>query len=306
MFSGFCGLHPNVLQCGVSVIQLRKDDRAGVDTNIDWLSFTRVAPRKIEQAAELYHIARRELRSISNEHEAYIFDGTGFDRCASRPPFSYALERLDHGVRIYGGGPLDLISYEISGRACEGIRGYANASEFLAPIVGNLTRLDCASDIAAATRPSEFSNQRSHKGFRNISFISSDTGETVYVGSPKSDRFCRCYRYNPPHPRSGLLRVEFVFRKGLAKSAGEALINAGSWEVFTSQLGNTWGFTHPVWQPGNQTDERLKSPKLARGDEKTEVWLYKQVAPAIQRLLKETEFDLTAWLEFVFSEGERA
>lgn len=276
-----------------------------MDAHIDWLSFSLPTNRKISSVNELYHVAKAELRRISHAHETYLFDGTSFDRCSGRAPFTDSMARLDHGLRIYGGGPLQIVSYELSGRACEGIRGYTASSEFLAPIVGCISRLDCAVDIRTDTSPSAFSNKRGHKGFRNISYISSDTGTTVYIGSPKSDRFCRCYRYNKPHPRHELLRVEFVFRGGLAKAAGKALLEAGGWDVFTSQLGNTWGFIHPIWKPRFQTDERLKSPKLARGDEKTEVWLYKQVAPAIQRLLKETEFDLSAWLEYVFGQGEQ-
>lgn len=247
--------------------------------------------------------ARELLRRTSNEHKAYIYDGQGFDRCGGRAPYSFALARADGGVRIFGGGPQTGVLYELSGRACEGLRSAAAAASFLAPIVDRITRMDYAIDIRADTRPSVFANARSHGGFRSISFIQSSTGETVYIGSPKSDRFCRVYRYNPPHPRSALIRIEFVFRRRLAKDAARALLVASSEPFFVAQLGNTYGFTHPIWSPGERTDERVKASILTRADEDTVSWLYKQVAPAVRRLLAQEALDLADWLEYIMSEG---
>lgn len=251
--------------------------------------------------AQLDYEAKELLRRVSNDHKTYIYNGSGFDRCGGRAPYSFSLARDDHGVRVFGGGPQTGVLYEVAGRACEGLRTHASACKFLSPIVERITRLDYAVDVQCDTRPAHFSDKRSHKGFRSISYIQSDTGETVYVGSPKSDRFCRVYRYNKPHPRHNLLRVEFVFRRGLARNAAQSLCRAQSAQDFTSMLGNTYGWTHPVWRPGVVTDERLRVPIVTRHSDDTVAWLYKQCAPALAKKLKEEAIDLPAFLEYVLS-----
>lgn len=275
-----------------------------MDSHIDWISFTLDRKEPISNSYGLDNEARELLRRISNEHKSYIYDGQGFEPCGGRPPYRYALGRADAGVRVFGGGPQTGVLYELSGRACEGIRGFDAASGFLSPIVERLTRLDIACDLRTDTRPNKFANARSHKGFRSISFIQSDSGETVYVGSPKSDRFCRVYRYNPPHPRSALLRVEFVFRRGLARDAARSLLSAASFAQFVAILGNTYGWSHAEWQPHYQTDERLKVAVVTRGNEDTVRWLYTQVVPAIRRLMAEGALDLTDFLETVYRPQE--
>lgn len=272
-----------------------------MDKHIDWLSFTLDRKETIASSSQLYYEAAELLRRISNEHKSYIFDGTGFDPCGGRSPYSFALARDDHGVRLFGGGSQTGVLYELSGRACEGLRSIEAAHAFLSPILERITRLDYACDVRCTTRPSLFSNARSHKGFRSLSYIQSDTGETTYVGSPKSDRFCRVYRYNPPHPRSDLLRIEFVFRRGLARDAAKSLCLAESSEVFAAALGNTYGWTHPIWQPGATTDERLKVPVVQRTSDGTVAWLYKQCAPALAAKIKEEAINLPEFLEYVLS-----
>lgn len=275
-----------------------------MDGHLDWLSFTLDRGEGVVSSSGLYHEAKELLRRTSHEHQAYIFDGTGFDICGGRAPYRYALARDDNGVRIFGGGAQTGILYEISGRACEGLRTDEAARSFLSPIIERVTRLDYAVDIRGETRPTSFCNERKHQGFRSLSYIRSETGETVYVGSPKSDRFCRVYRYNSPHPRSHLLRIEFVFRRGLAKDAARAICSVGSKQQFIAALGNTYGWAHKDWTPEVETDERLKTAIVTRADEDTVAWLYKQVAPALRRLIRTDGIDLAKWLEYVMEQPE--
>ena len=176
-----------------------------------------------------------------------------------------------------------------------------NIARTLAQSVRNaITRLDYAVDVRTGVRPSEFGAKRQHQTFRSTSLIKSDTGETLYVGSPKSDRFCRVYRYAKPHPRHALLRIEYVFRRGMATSAVQAYLVSESDAQFQAQLGNTWGFTHPVWRPGEVTDERVRAPIVTRENEDTVLWLYKQVGPALRRVYDQGAIDLEDWWAHVF------
>lgn len=268
----------------------------------DWLSFTLETQIEPVGYDQLYHVGKQKLREVSNEHERYIYDGTGFEPCGSRPPYRLSLARDDNGVRIYAGSHTSTILYELAGRACEGLHEAENARRFISPIVERLTRWDYAIDIPSEAGPADFLNDRSHQNFRSVSFIRSDTGETVYCGSPKSDRFCRVYRYSKPHPRAHLLRVEFVFRRGLARHAALRFCQTENEGRFIAELGNTWGWGHKVWQPGIVTDERVQTPSVTKHDDQTIRWLYAQVAPALRRCMASGAIDMVDWLNWVYNE----
>lgn len=274
-----------------------------MDARVDWISFTLKTDAHIINSSDLYHAAKGLLKGISDDHKTYIFNGTGFDPSKGRAPYTVALARNDSGCRIYGGGALKSVLFEISGRGCEGLHPLPHAQRFIAGVLSGITRVDFALDIRTRTRPSDFANNRHHQAFRSVSFIKSDTGETVYVGSPKSDRFARVYRYNAPHPRHELLRIEHVFRRGLARTTAEIFIREPSTERFVSAMGNTWGWQHEDWRPNVHTDEKISIPAATRENMDTVNWLYKQVAPAMRRLMREGAIDITDWLEFVYEDN---
>lgn len=253
---------------------------------------------------ELYKNAKQKLKEIGHHVEILFFNGEGFEPTGGRAPYRVAIARDDHGARIHGASHTETILYELSGRGCEPLRDSESAASVLGSVHESITRLDVAVDIITRSSPSDFANSRSHDRFRSVAFIRSATGETVYVGSAKSDRFCRVYRYNPPHPRSELLRVEYVFRRGLARDAALQLSQADGWENYLGRVGNTYGFNHESWQPESRTDERLSSPIVERKDADTVHWLYAQVVPAVRRLVQSGALDMTDWLEYIYSDRD--
>lgn len=273
-----------------------------MDGHIDWLSFSLPTEETIPSIRHLSELARRLLRQRSEVLYDYCFTRSTWENAVGRAPFRYALQRGDHGVRIYGGGQLAMVLFELTGRGCEGMRAGELASTILASVGGNVSRLDYAVDVRCDIQPHQFTASRSHQVFRSTSHIKSDTGETVYIGSPKSDRFARVYRYAPPHPRHKLLRIEHVFRRGMAQTAVRAFLDAGDRPKFEAQLGNTWGWAHKIWQPGQVTDERLRTPIVTRDHEDTVLWLYKQVAPALRRVHDAGAIDLEDWWRTVFGD----
>lgn len=276
-----------------------------MDGHIDWLSFTIETDENIPSIRHLAELARRLLRGKGSVLYEYVFRTTTWDNGTGRAPFRYALERGDRGCRIFGGGQLQMLLFELTGRGCEGLRERDIASSILSSVSDRVTRFDYAIDVRSGVLPHEFADRRSHRVFRSISDIRSDTGQTVYVGSPKSDRFARVYRYASPHPRSRLLRIEHVFRRELANSAVRAFIDTNGGQKFEAQLGATWGWTHPVWQPGIRSDEKIRTPIVSREHEDTVLWLYRQVAPALRKVHTAGAIDLEDWWTHVFgSHGE--
>lgn len=270
---------------------------------IDWLSFTlpeRVQPRSGMQLRQNAEIAVKGKPSA----QQLIFDGQHFNPTAARSPYRIGLSREDNGVRIAGSSHTETTLYEVTGRGCEPLaKDNSLRNGVLSEVMDRLTRFDYAIDIVSEIRPSEFTNARDNRRIRSISHISSDKGETVYVGSPKSDRFVRVYRYNDPHPRSKFLRVEFVARRKLAREAAAHYL-ATKDEGFTASIGETYGFRHACWRSAILTDgEPIRTRVSSRSDQDTVSWLYKQVAPAMRRLIDSGALDVTDFLDFVYNEG---
>lgn len=273
-----------------------------MDAHIDWLSFTLETPVEPLQSSDVLDIAK----GIANEKTSpelgkAIFNGEGFSPSGSRPPYRYAILRADHGCAIYAGSHTGTVLYEISGTGCNVLRDAKKLCLCLVDIVDRITRIDIACDVRTATRPTLFSNQRDSQRFRSVGFVRSDAGETVYIGSPQSDRYCRVYRYNPPHPRAELLRIEFVARRDMAKRTAEDILSAQGLDEVVARNGNTYGFTHPDWQPEVRTDEKLRAKVVKREREGTVYWLYKQVAPALARCISEGSIELDEFLGQVYS-----
>lgn len=274
-----------------------------MDAHIDWLSWTQPTKTEPRDHAELYERAKLIMRDTTNGNEGIVWNGQGFEASGSRTPYSLAIQREDHGAMVYGRSHTSTVLYELTGRGCEPLRRENMGQEFIAYICERVTRFDVAVDVRCSLSPSDFANHRSHQRFRGIGYIRSQSGETVYVGSAKSDRFCRVYRYNKPHPRSDLLRIEFVFRRGMAKATAHELVGSSSLADFAARCGVTWGFNHPVWKPEHVTNEKLLAPIVLRGDSDTLAWLYKQVAPAMARLVSVGALDMTDFLETVYDQA---
>jgi len=147
-----------------------------------------------------------------------------------------------------------------------------------------ITRIDIAVDIETSTHPSEFVEIVSHDRMRASGRQSSETGETCYVGSKKSDRYARVYRYYEPHPRAHLLRIEHVFRRKYAKSVAQAILGT-SLTAAAAAAGKAFGWAHNDWDVDAQevADISITSPERNAGG--TVTWLVRSVAPAIRRLI---------------------
>lgn len=271
-----------------------------MQTHLDWVSWTLETKQEPVDQHQLKTFARVQIHGIGEEHYDYLFDGQTFGRIPGRAPYRLCLERDDKAFRVYGGSPTGTILYELTGTGCAGLHDLDSAGLFISPIRDRVTRLDIATDIRTSTTPTEFTDSMFHQRFRSKSVITSDTGETVYVGSPKSGRFCRVYRYNPPHPRSVLLRVEFVFRGKLAKSTAVYLLQQTDKQTMVAALGNTFGFSHDDWKPSVETDEKLIAPTSSKDEQDTLMWLYKQVVPAMKRLIASGTLSMTDFLEEVY------
>jgi hypothetical protein len=201
----------------------------------------------------------------------------------ARFPYELGLKSEDGGAFIMGGRRSDHLLTEISGRGCEALYTAQTDMIILEDVITRLTRIDLAVDIQTKTDPAKFCKIRSGR-MRTFSLSRSDTGTTVYVGSRKSKRYCRVYRYSEPHPRHDLLRVEFVARKEQSRVLGAVIIDEGYIRA-AARLGATYGFDHPDWRPTDALPVPAWSPE--RRHSSSVRWAYVQVFPALRRMIKD-------------------
>lgn len=270
-------------------------------THIDWLTFT--MPMVYDDVtAEAYASAVDNAFSSTFNSETLktAFGGHWKKNEKSRAPYVDAWKLGDGGTTLFASPNLSHCCIEISGGGCERLIKAKILDTVLAAVCERTTRIDMATDIETGTSPTEFTAVTTHERMRASGYQKSETGETCYVGSQKSDRYARVYRYTEPHPRANLLRIEHVFRRDYAKVVARACTGT-MLENVAKSAGEAFGWAHRDWniEATSTPDISITAPEKAAG--KTVSWLVRSAAPAIQRLITDgTIRDPQAFFEAYF------
>lgn len=275
-------------------------------THIDWLTFT-LAPRWASVIPEggfdeAYANALSDAfyETFGQETVIEAFAGTWLRRERSRAPYTDAWEIEASGITVFASPALNHFCVEISGAGCERLIDVGALNSVLLAAQERVTRIDIATDIETDVKPSEFVKTLSHARMRASGYQVSETGETNYVGSQKSDRYARVYRYNAPHPRSHLLRVEHVFRREYAKIVAREVCGASVEEV-ASAAGKAFGWEHEVWQPSAAQHSDISIVSANRTASNTVFWLANTCGSAFRRLVSSGDIkDPVEFLERYF------
>lgn len=268
---------------------------------IDWFSFTlpNDAPHD-EYAPELIGLSKDYLQGWYAGWGSMLPHPTEWLPVTSNKPFKKALHLPGMGIRMEWGGGSDRLLVSIPGRGCQQLRAMGAFDKLLAVYGAYASRIDFAVDMECDTRPAAFVNMRTSKRHKNLSFMTSEEGETCYVGSWSSDRFARVYRYNPPHERAQYLRAEHIFR---GKEAGAFVRgylrrgNISAMEFVKTIYG--WADEHWTPEPADPSDmEEFRHYKPERHVSKTLKWLEDVCVPAAVRLTREGEIEnIYEWFE---------
>lgn len=253
--------------------------------HIDWLTFTG-NPLYIDGSDFPTAILNGVHLLIGSKLMDIMLEGEGKQRERSRAPYTYAWEWRKANVVIFASPSLNHFTVEISGQGCEHLIAAGVMREVVTAVADRVTRIDIASDIKTDIAPTTFVGMVKHKRMRASGYQKSETGETCYVGSQKSDRYARVYRYNAPHPRHHLLRVEHVFRREAAKLVSRAVRDQGT-SIVAASAGDVFGWDHPTWELGGDVGIDLSPVKAERNGGKTVSWLLNAVAPAFKRLVED-------------------
>ena len=252
-----------------------------MDAKVDYLSFTlMVDVRGAGDERAQGYAAVDALFAAFPSFETIAQRLTHWQSGGARGHYGLSLFQPETFIAIRFGGHSNHILVELSGTGCQFARDTQNLDALLSESAHRLTRLDIAVDIPNGCSPAAFVGAGFNGRFKGRATITSAEGETEYVGSMKSERFARVYRYAAPHPRAGVLRIEHVFRADYAKSAARTLVSEGLVNL-VSRCGNSFAWQSPLWQPDQTTDGKVRAQRSDRHEPGRVRWLFQVCIPAL-------------------------
>jgi len=265
-----------------------------MDAKIDWLAFSVPLADKIPE-----HGWRWGDIVVALSQQVNIPFGA-WEEGRGHAPYNHTAAQPDKGIYVSWSGKFTHCHVEYTGTGCHHLRETGALNEVLTKMQNRVTRLDVATDFRTEILPSEFVEKRNTTWFKASASYHTKSGDTEYVGSRKSELMGRVYRYNPPHPRSDLLRVEHETKRKTAKASVRYMLQYGV-EQLQRELGTRFAWSHPVWPDGTAELPTLSRPSQTREEAKTDIWLRTQCAAAFKKLVKTGAIsDPAAYLKEVF------
>lgn len=280
--------------------------RLGMINKVDYFGYT--LQRVVDADG---HIPEYDIWDISRVKQALLYEGPEYLRNLpgeftvgpGRKGFQAGFAIGNH-TYIWG-SKRGVVLIEHTGAGCELLQSAGILSTVMSEYAHRATRVDVASDILTEVMPADFVLKVSQtSGTTASGHQSSKTGETYYVGSRKSDRTCKVYRYFPPHPRAGFLRIEYTYRRKQAKVVAALLKLGKTADDIAIASGKRYGWQHECYQPEQSTDLEIQAWRPERRSGKTVNWLYSQCVPAVVRLVREGVLDLDEFIDHLRSKTD--
>lgn len=196
----------------------------------------------------------------------------------------------DIGITYMEGDKADVSLVQVSGQGCAWLRNQGLLDNVVGVWADRTTRIDIAVDIETSTDPESFARNLSNNRFKTSSHEKTVTGTTWYVGSYKSDRFVRVYRYSDEMLRGNTLRIEYQFGNGQAKHCAQKCYDEGVFNVAV-ELGTLYGWRCPDYNL-EKADVKFKSSPRPKTRAGKEFWLYQQVLPSLIKEGQKGNIDL--------------
>lgn len=253
---------------------------------VDYLSFSVDLVNKIdnEQLCEVVtHDALRDILPTST-FEGIFLDIEGWERSSGTRPYSFGRQNRKVGVFVWFGGHSNAL-VQFSGNGCKFLDRNNWLYGVLACVHDRITRLDIAIDIDTGTSPMDFVKAGYNSRIKSYGEQRSASGDTCYIGSRKSSKFCRVYRYKEPHPRHKLLRIEYETKKGQAQIAARSILENGIQHAAHS-LTKYYDWKSEEMPKPDDMIEKMQSEVTQRSEAKTLYWILTQVVPAFRKLVE--------------------
>lgn len=271
---------------------------------VDWYSFTFPTSSPYETCGEdtVADIMERLDRVLLGLWKPVI-RGHGWEVQKGRGFYQHAIVDDDSKVRMSFGNVNPHVYVECSGQACSYLRSAGILNDLIELTGDRASRIDFAADFECDVKPQDFIVKAHCPAYKGRGFITSEQGDTFYIGSRKSKRMLRVYRYHAPHPRSHLLRCEAEYKGAAAKAAVKALLSNGE-AVATQRALAPFGLQHELYLSANFETSKIVSKPSDRAGIGTWQWLEKQVKPALLKLAADEPQELQAWLRSIIEQTD--
>jgi len=243
-----------------------------LSAKIDWYSFTLAMAGPLEGSGPdvLQEINRVLSPVFSPAVDPVEGDGT-WSLAEAKGFYAFRATHVASRIAVSWGAVNAHVFVELAGQSCDWLRAAGFMRSVVAGTFERVSRIDCAIDLHTTTTPEVFVGAGHAERFKDsLGNIKSSTGHTFYVGSRKSDRCARVYRYAPPHPRSHLLRCEAEFKGKAAKELAVVLNSDGELEAIrAAHRVFQWAspeLTMDFLPPVSCAADRLTSPVTASID----------------------------------------
>lgn len=208
--------------------------------------------------------------------------------------YQYTSTDVTNSLSLSWGDVNNHIYVQISGKGCDILRDAGIMDKVIRICHQRVSRIDVCADIETDIDPRAFIAEQGKTRIKGSGEARSVGGRTRYVGSRKSERFARVYRYDEPHPRSHLLRVEHECKGQWAKTIALEL-HANGLQAALAAAAFPFRWEHPLWRLDALEAPKLKAREYDKVGNGTIRWLLTQVQPALLRLHRQGELDLNAW-----------
>ena len=254
---------------------------------IDWYSFTVPTTATFEEKQHLDQFTNWLSLTLESPKLMHFLTSGDFVQRNSRRPYQQGIAKDDNFFVWYGGHNHMLV--EITGKFCSILSDCADNTfgDWLNRVIQKTshraTRIDLALDIKTDVRPVEVFKRGFNPAIKSLSQLTSQTGETVYLGSKKAEKYTRIYRYDIGD-RKDFLRIEQVYRRKSAKAISKNIVFFGVGYCIQQGL-NSLKLKHPIIPKVENHSEKLKSEKHKSSDVKKLHWFKHNVVPALRDLL---------------------
>lgn len=268
-----------------------------IDVKVDWFAFTvPITAGTKDQSPDTIAFVQNTVNLACNGLFAGFYDKCSWELQNAAGFYAVRLVDANYGLRMSWGDVNKHIYIEIPGKCCAALHDMNVLNEIVAANQLSCSRIDLAGDWLTDTEPRATIGNAYETGRRAFSQIRSHDGLTVYVGSRKSDRFMRVYRYAPPHPRSKFLRIEHEAKGDIAKSTCSAFLSAGLTATFKAACNSyTWDDTRVpdfAISEGKIPSNRAKQDRVS-----TMLWLLGTVAPALAKSTRDGLIDIDTFID---------
>lgn len=254
---------------------------------VDYLSFSVDLTNIIHDeniAMMVFASAMREMIGHEDFDKVFV-EPDGWENCRGQRPYTHGKCNRNIGVFVWFGGQSNAL-VQFSGHGCKFLEKSQMLLSVISSAIDRLTRLDIAIDIETDTLPIDFVSAGYNNRIKSYGEQRSASGQTCYVGSRVSQKFCRVYRYSEPHPRARFLRVEYETKKAQAQIAAKSIL-ANGLAYASESLTKYYDWKHADMPETNAMVEKMQAEVTQRSSAKTLYWLLTQVAPAIRRLIED-------------------